>query len=52
MLTLLGIAVAGIATAIGVNYALSDGKDHTDEMTEYENTHPYSSWEESQPYNP
>ncbi len=52
MLTLLGIGLAGLASAVGVAVGLSDGKDHTDEMTRYENEHPYSSGEESQPYNP
>jgi len=52
MLTLLGIGLGGIVTAVATACALDDGQDHTSEMTEYENTHPYSSWEESQPYNP
>lgn len=52
MLTLIGIELAGLATAVGVAVVSNDGKDHTDEMTKYENEHPYSSWEESQPYNP
>lgn len=52
MLTLLLIGAAGLATAVGVAVGCSDGKDHTDEMTKYENEHPYSSWEETQPYNP
>jgi len=52
MLTLLGIGAAGLLSAIGVVCVLDDGKDHTSEMSDYEKTHPYSSWEESQPYNP
>lgn len=52
MFTLLAIGAGGYALAVGVACLLGDGKDHTDEMTEYENTHPYSSWDESQPYNP
>ena len=52
MLTLLLIAAGGLAAAVGTAYKLSDGKDHTSEMDEYERNHPYSSWEESQPYNP
>ena len=52
MLTLLAIGAAGLASAVAVAVGLSDGKNHSDEMTRYENEHPYSSWEESQPYNP
>ena len=52
MLTLLAIAAGGFATAVGTACLLHDGKDHTDEMNKYENEHPYSSWEESRPYNP
>lgn len=52
MFSLLLIAAGGLFASVGTACALSDGKNHTSELTDYENTHPYSAWEESQPYNP
>ena len=52
MLTLLLIGAGGLATAVAVVCVSGGKKDHTEEMKKYEDTHPYSSYEESQPYNP
>lgn len=41
-----------IATTLGIVLACDDGKNHSDDLSQYESDHPYSSWEESHPYDP
>jgi len=52
LLTLLLIGAGGFATAVGTACALSDGKDHTSELSRFENDHPYSAREMNEPYCP